>query len=153
VGAGRQRPREVLVAAAEHEPQRAGGEGGAEHLRQRVGGHLAPREAAAGGEGEGDGRVEVRAGDVAHGVHHHHHRQAPHDGHAGERDLPALARVDGHRAAPGEDEEVGAQDLGQDLSYTQSFFYFGFVLERKTDVLILYLSTDAWTKRTDLYTY
>jgi hypothetical protein len=36
----------------------------------------ASREAAAGGESNGDGQVEVRAGDVADGVHHHHDCEA-----------------------------------------------------------------------------
>lgn len=74
LGARGQRAGEVLVPAAEHEAQRPGGERGAQHLRQHVRRQLPPREPPAGGEGQGHRRVEVRAGDVAHGVHHHHHR-------------------------------------------------------------------------------
>jgi len=92
----------------------AGGRG-AHHLRRRVRRHLPPGEAAAGGEGDGDGGVEVRAGDVAHRVHHHHHGEAPHDADARERHRAARAQVHRHRRAPDEDQEEGPEDLGEDL--------------------------------------
>ena len=41
-------------------------QGGADELGQDVAGHPPPREVAAQGEGDGDGWVEVGAGDLAH---------------------------------------------------------------------------------------
>ena len=111
----RHRPEEVLPRVPEQQPQRQAGGRRAHHLRRRVHRHLPPREAAAGGEGDGDGGVEVRAGDVAHRVHHHHHGQAPDDADARERHRAARAQVHRHRRAPGEDQEVGPEHLGQDL--------------------------------------
>lgn len=77
--------------------------------------YLGPREPSAGSEGDGDGGVEVGAGDVADGVHHDHDHQPPHDAYPGERHRPLAAEVDRHRGAAGEDDEVGAEHLGDDL--------------------------------------
>jgi hypothetical protein len=58
----------------------------------------------------------VRAGDVADGVDHHHDGEAPHDADARERHRAAGAQVHRHRRAPGEDQEVRPEDLGEDLT-------------------------------------
>lgn len=44
-------------------------------LGGNVGGDLNPREVAEGGEGYGEGRVEMRPGDVPRRQDHDHHRQ------------------------------------------------------------------------------
>jgi len=115
VGARRDGPEEVLPGVPEQQPQRQARRRGAHHLRRRVRGHLLPGEPPAGGERDGDGRVQVRAGDVADGVHHHHHGQPPHDADARERHRAPRPKVHRHRRAPREDEEVGPQDLRDDL--------------------------------------
>lgn len=47
---------------------------------------LPPREPSACGEGDGDGGIEVGAGDVAEGVHHGHDHEPPGQAYAGECD-------------------------------------------------------------------
>ncbi len=115
VGPGRRRPEEVLRRAAEQRPQRRARRRRAGHLRRRVRRHPPPREPAAGGEREGDRRVEVRAGDVADGVHHHHHGEPPRDADPRERHRASRPLVHRHRRAPREDEEERPQDLRDHL--------------------------------------
>ncbi len=80
-----------------------------------VAGCAAPREVARERERERDGRVEVRAGDVADGVDLEHDHEPERDRDA---DVPELMRlvVDHDRAAPGEDEREGADRLGDERS-------------------------------------
>lgn len=119
VGAARQRGRHGRVPAAEHEPQHHARRRGGGRLRQRVRGRAPPREAAGDGEAEGDGRVEVRAGDVADGVHHRHDRRAPRHGHPRERHR-ALLLLHRDGAQPREHQEERGQELGEKLHAASS---------------------------------
>jgi hypothetical protein len=101
--------------AAEHQAQRQAGEAGAQHLGRRVRRHLLPGEASAGGEGDGDGGVEVRAGDVAERVDQDHDHHPPHGADAGKRHHAVGAQVHHHGPAPSEDHEVRTQNLCDDL--------------------------------------
>ena len=66
----------VLV---EHVDQQGAHEA-AQHLGDDVAEDLAPGELAGDGEAQGDGRIEVRAGDGAGDEHAHHHGEAPREG-------------------------------------------------------------------------
>ena len=78
---------------------------------------LGPGEAAADGEAERDGRVEVAARDRADGVGHGQDRQAEGERDAGEADAE-LGKAGGEHgaAAAAEDEPEGADGLGAAVS-------------------------------------
>ncbi len=85
----------------------------ADHLGDDVGQHVRGREAAARGQADGDGRVEVAARDVADGVGHRQHGQAEGQGHAEEAD-PDLGESRGEHgaAAAAEHQPERADCLG-----------------------------------------
>ena len=94
------------------------------HLGGDVAGHLAPREAAPGGEGQRDRRVDVRPADAAGDVDAERDREAPapcddQPVAAGGEDLRAAAGLvqcgDGHRhdAVAEADQHERAQALGE----------------------------------------
>jgi hypothetical protein len=64
-------------------------------------------------EGERDGWVEVRAGDVTDGVDHHHDHEAEADRDADVAQRACL-RVDHDRTGAGEDQREGADQLGRE---------------------------------------
>ena len=76
---------------------------------------LPPGEPAGDGEADGDGGVDVRAGDVANGVDHGHDGHPPHQGDAWERGH-AVVVVHRHNPAAGEDQEERCQEFRNELA-------------------------------------
>jgi hypothetical protein len=76
---------EAVLAGGDGIERGAGGET-ADDLRGDIGGHVLPLEALADGEADGDGRVEVGAGDVADGIRHRQDREAEGEGDTEEAD-------------------------------------------------------------------
>ncbi len=106
--------RERLVVGEEGECRAAEG---AQQLRRRVGRHLAPGKAAQGGEGQGDGGVEVRSGNARRDVDPHGDGEPPGEV-DGERHAGAAAAQRHLRHHPGSehDQHQGPQELGRRLS-------------------------------------
>ena len=77
--------------------------------------YLLPREASLRGEGDGNGGVEVGAGDVADGVDQHCDDEPPHGADPRERHRAASAQVHQHRAAPGKYHEICPQNFRKNL--------------------------------------
>ncbi len=80
-------------------------------LREPVPTRARPGEVAREDEGEGDGRIEVRAGDVPDGVDHRHDHEPERERHPDVSELVRLG-VDHDRARAGKDECKGADRLG-----------------------------------------
>lgn len=78
--------------------------------------HLPKRKPPERGESDGDGRIEVGAGDVPDGVDHDHDDESPRHAYPRERHLP-IDLVHGDGAAAGEDDKVGADHLRYQLFY------------------------------------
>src|SRR6185312_3567145 len=83
---------EALLAAGD-DVKAAGGNDGADDLSDDVGEKFAPGEAAAGVEAEGDGGIEMRAGDVADGEGHGEHGET--EGESDARESDSQLRVGG----------------------------------------------------------
>ena len=98
----------VLV---EHIDQQ-GADEAAQHLGDDVAEDLAPGELAGDGEAQGDGRIEVRAGDGAGDEHAHHHGEAPREGDHDPSAAFRLGLVEGAGGADAVTEEH--QDEGAD---------------------------------------
>lgn len=77
-------------------------------------GDLFPWEPPACGKGNGDGRIQVGAGDVTDGVDHDHDGKSPHETYAREGDH-SLAQVNGDRSTAREYEEVGSKNFSNHL--------------------------------------
>jgi hypothetical protein len=77
------------------EPQGAARGDGGDDLHDDVRGDVLPLEALADGQADGDGRVEVPAGDVTHPVGHGHHGEAEGEADTEEADAEADAAVVG----------------------------------------------------------
>ena len=88
-------------------------QGGADQLHHDVAGNPPPREVAAQGEGEADGRVQMRARHLAHEQDdgHDHQSRRHHGGLAADHARKGVA----HHAATGghQDEEERAEQLGE----------------------------------------
>lgn len=76
------------------------------------------RELAKNGESDGDGRVEVGAGDVAKRINHDHHNQAPNHTNPWEC-YGTIDLVHHYGATPGKYHEVRSDGLCNDLTMTQ----------------------------------
>ena len=72
------------------------------------------------GQADGHGRVEVAARDGADGVDHHHHGDAERHGHAEEVDA-LVAGVENGRAAAGEHEHEGPEELRAETARQRNF--------------------------------
>ncbi len=86
--------------------------GRARELRSDVGDRVARREMARQREGDRDGGVDVRAGEMPGRVDHGHDDEAEDGGHAGRAEHAIAGRVGDDRAAAGEDERERAEALG-----------------------------------------
>jgi hypothetical protein len=110
--AGRQRCADV-GDVAERAAEQRGGRERAEQLSRPVADGPWPGEVPAEREGEGDGGVEVRAGDVPDGVDHRHDHEPEREGDTDVAERTCF-RVDHDRAAAGEDERERADELGHE---------------------------------------
>ena len=84
----------------------------AQHLGNDVAEDLAPGELAGDGEAQGDGGIEVCAGDRAGNEHAHHHGEAPREGNHDPTAAFRLGLVEGTGGADAVTEEH--QDQGAD---------------------------------------
>jgi hypothetical protein len=73
---------------------------------------LAEGHAARDDETEGDGGIQMRAGDVAEGVYYGHHHESESKRNAGVRNGTVSRLIDHDRAGACEDEAKGAEELG-----------------------------------------
>ena len=110
--AGRQRRADVRDVPERGAQERGGGERAGD-LREPVRAGTRAREVAREHEGEGHGRVEVRARDVTDRVDHRHDHEPERDRDADVAELAGL-RVDHDRAAAGEDQRERADRLGRE---------------------------------------
>ncbi len=112
LGPGRQR-RARVGDVAERSAQERSCEERARDLRAPVGDRARPREVAGQREGEGHGRIEVRAADVADRVDPEHDHQPEADRHTHMAELMRLG-VHHHRATTREDERERTDRLGNE---------------------------------------
>lgn len=102
--------------------QRAEGEAGREctdRLTCHEGGDVPGREPTCGPEADGDGRVEMCAGDVADGVDHRHDNESEGEGDADVGNGAAGEVIHDDSAGPREDEREGPNELSEALSGDQ----------------------------------
>ena len=85
-------------AARDHIKQRRGDDG-ADDLRDHIGHDLAGRKAAAGGKTDGDGGIEMTAGNVADGIGHRDDAQPERQRHPDQSDTDLREAGGDHRAA------------------------------------------------------
>ena len=110
-------------------------EQGAEQLGNDVRQHVAPREQAVDGLGDGHGRVDVRAGDATEHEHREHDAEAVAHGDvqpAGVVTLGVLELDVGHGAVAEDHQNGGAEELGGQLGKERVFHCFFFSLRRAT---------------------
>ena len=100
---------ETGSAARDHIQQRRGGNR-ADHLRDHIGQDLSGRKTAAGGEADGDGGIEMAAGNMADGIGHRHDAQPERQRHADQSDADLRKRRGDHRAAAARESQPERPD-------------------------------------------
>ncbi|DBA00211.1 TPA: hypothetical protein N0F65_007836 [Lagenidium giganteum] len=107
----------VVDEWAVHHEDHEGSTERTQHLCHDVAWHLAPRDALVDGEGDGDGRVQVRAADATSNVHAQHDGDAPAQVDAHERATRIFRQrhlvVDAHAER---EQHKHAKELGQALA-------------------------------------
>lgn len=110
-------------------------EQGAEQLGDDVRQHVAPREQAVDGLGDGHGRVDVRAGDATEHEHREHDAEAVAHGDVQPAGVVALGVLElnvGHGAVAEDHQNGGAEELGGQLGKERIIHCFFFSLRRAT---------------------
>ena len=110
-------------------------EQGAEQLGDDVRQHVAPREQAVDGLGDGHGRVDVRAGDATEHEHREHDAEAVAHGDVQPAGVVALGVLElnvGHGAIAEDHQNGGAEELGGQLGKERIIHCFFFSLRRAT---------------------
>ena len=105
---------EVRLAGSNHIQDRRRGNG-ADNLCEPIGDDVAGLEASGGPKADRNGRVEMAAGDMSHGIGHGQHRQAERQRHADEAD-PKLREGRGQHgaAAAGKGKPEGSEEFRAD---------------------------------------
>ena len=110
-------------------------EQGAEQLGDDVRQHVAPREQAVDGLGDGHGRVDVRAGDATEHEHREHDAEAVAHGDVQPAGVVALGVLElnvGHGAVAEDHQNGGTEELGGQLGKERIIHCFFFSLRRAT---------------------
>ena len=101
---------------AVQEEQGRGRHESAYQLTENIGGDILPGKSAPGGQGDGDGRVEMRAANGAHDIDGQHDGRSPDDGYLPEPDQAAGQHGHVNGAAAEKHQEKGAEHFGEATS-------------------------------------